>query len=171
MNKVRKNVLVALAALSLGGAAFAAEADAQAQHGKRQQMTQEQRDAKRAEFRAKMAEHQAQRAQKLHDALQLSGAQENAWQAFVASMKPAQRDHAQRPDHKAMASLPAPQRMQQMIELSKRRTAAMESRLAALNTFYSVLSPEQKKVFDEQSARGRGHHGFRGEHHEGKMRG
>jgi Spy/CpxP family protein refolding chaperone len=170
MNIVRKNVLIALAALSLGSAAYAAEgqATAPAQHGARQQMTQEQRDARRAEFQKKMAEHMAQRTQKLHDALQLSSAQEQAWTSFVASMKPAQHDRAQHQDRKAFAALPAPQRMQKMIDMSKQRTAAMESRLSALNTFYSVLNPQQKKVFDEQTADGmgmHGMHGWRGEHH------
>jgi periplasmic protein CpxP/Spy len=176
MNTVRKHVLIALAALSLGGAAFAADTDpAQAQHGQRHQWTQQERDAHRAEFQAKRAEHMQQRAQKLHDALQLSGSQEQAWNGFVASMKPAAREH-QRGEFRGMAQLPAPQRMQKMIELSKRRTAMMESRLAALDSFYSVLTPQQKKVFDEQTSHGMGghgfgHHGQRGEHHQGAMRG
>lgn len=170
MSTLRKNVLIALAALSLGGAAIAAEEQAQAPQGQRQQLTQDQRDAKRAEFHAKMAEHRAQREQKLHDALKLSGSQEQAWTSFVASMKPAER--GQRPDHKAIASLPAPQRMQKMIELSRQRTAAMESRLAALNSFYATLSPEQQKVFDEQTRRGMEHRGgMHGQHREGMMRG
>jgi periplasmic protein CpxP/Spy len=176
MNNVRKNVMIALAALSLGGAAFGAQAQATmpapAQHGAHQQMTPEQRDAMRATMRQKMAEHMAQRAKMLHDALQLSGAQEQAWASFVASMKPTAKEMAQHQDRKAMASLPAPQRMQKMIEQSRLRTAAMESRLSALNTFYSVLSPQQKQVFDEQTAHGRGMGmGHGGGHHGGMMRG
>jgi hypothetical protein len=177
MNTVRKQVLIALAALSLGGAAFAAEPQTAAPQGQQHhQWTQQERDAHRAEFQAKRAEHMKMRAQKLHDALQLSGAQEQAWNSFLASMKPAAREH-QRGEFRGMAQLPAPQRMQKMIELSKRRTAMMESRLAALDSFYSVLSPQQKKVFDEQTSHGmgghgfRGHHGERGEHHHGEMRG
>jgi Ni/Co efflux regulator RcnB len=176
MKTVRKHVLIALAALSLGGAAFAAEQQAPAPQGQHHQWTQQERDAHRAEFRAKRAERMKQRAQKLHDALQLSGAQEQAWNSFVASMKPAHRDGAKRGDFRGMANLPAPQRMQKMIEMSKRRTAMMESRLAALDSFYSVLSPQQKKVFDEQTSHGMGghgfgHHGERGEHRQGAMRG
>src|SRR5689334_14087246 len=125
MNTVRKHVLIALAALSLGGTALATETDTQAPQGQHHQGTGEQRDAKRAEFREKMGEHIARREQKLHDALKLTGSQEQAWNTFTAAMKPAQQ--AQRPDHKAIASLPAPQRMEKMIELSKQRTAAMES--------------------------------------------
>jgi ABC-type uncharacterized transport system ATPase component len=166
MNTLRKNVLIALAALSLGGTALAA----QAPQGQSQQLTQEQRDAKRAEFQAKMAEHRAQREQKLHDALKLSGSQEQAWTTFVASMKPA--EHQQHWDHAAFAKLSAPQRMQKMIDLSKQRTAAMESHLAALNSFYATLSPEQQKVFDEQTRHGMGHHGgMHWQHRDGMMPG
>jgi periplasmic protein CpxP/Spy len=175
MNTVRKQVLIALAALSLGGAAFAAQTDAPAQQGQGHQWTQQERDAHRAEFQAKRAEHMRQRAQKLHDALQLSGSQEGAWNKFAASMKPAAHEH-HRGEFRGMANLPAPQRMQKMIEMSKRRTAMMESRLAALDSFYSVLTPQQKKVFDEQTSHGMGghgwgHHGERGEHGQGGMRG
>jgi periplasmic protein CpxP/Spy len=176
MNKVRKHVLVALTALSLGGAAFAAEQQSAAPQGQQHhQWTQQEREAHRAQFQAKRAERMQQRAQKLHDALQLSGSQEQAWNSFVASMKPAAHEH-RRGEFRGMAQLPAPQRMQKMIELSKRRTAMMESRLAALDSFYSVLSPQQKKVFDEQTSHGMGghgfgHHGERGEHRQGGMRG
>lgn len=165
MKTVRKHVLVALAAMSLGGAALAQQTDTQP--GQRPHLTQEQRQAKMAEFRAKRAQHMAQRQQQLHDVLKLSGAQEQAWNTFVASMKPAERQ--QHHDRAAFANLPAPERMQKMIELSKQRTARMESRLAALNAFYSTLSPEQKKVFDEQTRHFMGEHGGHPGGHRGGM--
>jgi Spy/CpxP family protein refolding chaperone len=40
----------------------------------------------------------------------------------------------------------------------------MEQRLAALNTFYSVLSPDQKKVFDDKAARMQSRFGRHGGH-------
>jgi Spy/CpxP family protein refolding chaperone len=51
-----------------------------------------------------------------------------------------------------------------MIERQKARTASMEQRLAALNTFYSVLSPDQKKVFDDKAARMQSRFGRHGGH-------
>jgi Spy/CpxP family protein refolding chaperone len=63
-----------------------------------------------------------------------------------------------------MAGLSAPQRAEKMIERQKARTAAMEQRLAALNTFYSVLSPDQKKVFDDKAARMQSRFGRHGGH-------
>jgi periplasmic protein CpxP/Spy len=168
MNTVRKHVLVALAALSLGGAALAQQTEPQPAQDQRAHPTQEQRQAKMAEFRARHAQQMAQRQQELHDALKLSGAQEQAWSTFVASMKPA--EPRQQHDHAAFATLPAPERMRKMIELSKQHTAQMESRLAALNTFYSTLSPEQKKVFDEQTRHFMGGHGgHHGGHGSGMM--
>ena len=57
-------------------------------------------------------------------------------------------------DRAAWAGLSAPARMEKMIAMAKQHTAAMESHLAALNTFYAVLTPAQKKVFDENTRGG-----------------
>jgi Spy/CpxP family protein refolding chaperone len=153
MNTLRKQVLIGLAALSMGTATIGAQAQAQAPEGRHgHAATMEQRHAK-------MAEHRAKRVAELHDALKLSGAQEPAWNTFVNATAPAPK--AGRPDRAAWASLPAPARMEKVIAMSKQRTARMEQHLAALNTFYATLTPEQKKVFDQHAMRGfgRGHHG------------
>lgn len=163
MNTIRKNIVIALTAFGLAGGALHAQAQTQApapaegRHG--HALTVEQRQAKMAEFKAKRAERQA----KLRDALKLTPAQQPAWDAFVASMTPAHKgDRAARPDRAQLASLSAPQRLQMRIERQKQRTARMEARLSALNSFYSVLTPEQRKVFDEQAKQHRG-----GRHHRG----
>lgn len=168
MTTIRKHLLSAVAALSMGAAALGAHAQAtsqaQAPEGRYSHAEHQQ---KRAEFAAKRAEFAAKRTAKLHDELKITPAQENAWNAFVASMKPTAR-HAggQRPDRAAWANLSAPQRMEKHIEMQKRRTAAMEQRLGALNNFYAVLTPEQKKTFDEKAAHLQGrfgkHRGMRG---------
>jgi Spy/CpxP family protein refolding chaperone len=167
MNTLRKTLLTGLAALSLGGAMLGAQAQSQAQtpdaHPKAQ-LTKEQRQARHAEFAAKREQMHAQRVAKLHDELKITPAQESAWNAFVASMKRPQRADGQHDDHAAMAGLSAPQRAEKMIERQKARTAAMEQRLAALNTFYSVLSPDQKKVFDDKAARMQSRFGRHGGH-------
>jgi Spy/CpxP family protein refolding chaperone len=49
--------------------------------------------------------------------------------------------------------------MEKMIAMQKQRTAEMEARLPALNTFYAVLTPEQKKTFDHQGMHHHGHEG------------
>ncbi|MGB9108037.1 MAG: Spy/CpxP family protein refolding chaperone [Telluria sp.] len=165
MNTLRKHLLTGLAALSLGGAMIGAQAQSQAPDAHpKAQLSKEQRQAKYAEFAAKREQMRAERVAKLHDALRITPAQESAWNGFVASMKRPQHAGGQHGDRAAWAGLSAPQRAQKMIELQKTRTAAMEQRLAALNSFYSVLSPDQKKVFDEKAARMQSHFGRHGGH-------
>lgn len=107
---------------------------------------------------AKMAEHMDKRAQKLHDALKITPAQESAWQTYLSAIKadmpqPGQFDRA------AFREMPAPQRMEKMIEMSRSHTARMENHLTALKTFYAVLTPEQQKTFDHAMGHfGAGHH-------------
>ena len=158
MTTFRKPLLTALAALSMGAAALGAHAQTQAPNPAADgryghAANQEQRAAKHAEFAAR-------RVAKLHDELKITPAQENAWNAFVASMKPPAR--GPRPDRAAQAQLTAPQRLARHIEMQKQRTAAMEQRLGAVNSFYAVLSPEQKKTFDDKAARLQGRFGKHG---------
>jgi protein CpxP len=173
MNTLRKTLLTGLAALSLGGAMLGAQAQTQTpDNHPKAQLSKEERQAKHAEFAAKRTQKHAERVAKLHDELKITPAQENAWNAFVASMKPAQRDGArQHGDRAALASLSAPERAQKMIERQKQRTVFMEQRLSALNSFYSVLSPEQKKVFDEKAARMQSRFGRHGGGHGGWQHG
>ena len=156
MKTYRKHLLAALSALTLGATALGAHAQTtdqsapQARHGmQHQKLTPEQRE----QFRA-------QRIAKLHDELKITPAQESAWTAFVNAMQPPA--HAQH-DRAAWTHLTAPERMAKMIEMQKQRTAALEQRQGALNTFYSTLSADQKKTFDEKASHfghGRGmHHG------------
>lgn len=163
MNTLRKQVLIALTVLGMGGAAFAVQAQTAAPEGRHASAaSQEQR-------MAKWSEHFAKRQAKLHDALQLSGGQESAWAAYQAAIKPSGA-MAMHGDRAAWATMSAPARMEKMIAMAKQHTAAMESHLAALNTFYSVLTPAQKKAFDGATMQGeRGDHG--GEHMKGKMHG
>jgi Spy/CpxP family protein refolding chaperone len=172
MNNLRKTLLTGLAALSLGGAMLGAQAQNQAPDAHpKAQPSKEERQAKRAEFAAKREQMRAERIAKLHDELKITPAQENAWSAFVASMKHPQRADGQHGDRAAWAGLSAPQRAEKMLERQKARLAAMEQRVAALNTFYSVLSADQKKVFDEKAARMQSRFGGHGGMHGGWQRG
>lgn len=149
MNTIRKSIIIGMTVLGLGATTLAAQAH-EGRHG----------DAAGGQQRhAQWAEKAAARQQKLHDALKLTPAQESAWNSYVAARKPAaQGERGQRPDRAAWKAMPAPQRLEQRIAMQKRRTEAMEARLASLTAFYAVLTPEQQKVFDESSARRGGHH-------------
>jgi len=181
MNTVRKNVLIVLTAFGIAGASLGVQAQAGApgegRHGdamskeqreaKRAEfhdLTPEQRQARMAEFRAKRLEQRAARQAKLAEALKLTPAQQPVWQAFVASMTPPQKGEraSQRLSQEQRAALSAPQRLERRIALQKERTARMEARLSALNSLYAALTPEQRKVFDEQQRRGGRHHGGHG---------
>jgi periplasmic protein CpxP/Spy len=159
LNFTTKTLVTAAALFGLAGSAAAqapatAPADGQRAHASGQQ-------------HHKRGEHMAMRQQKLHDTLQLTASQESAWAAFVAATKPAgdaMRGH--RADRAAMHALPAPQRLEKAIERSKQRTAKMEQRLAALKSFYAVLSPAQQKAFDAQAMHG-GQRWKGGMHHRG----
>ena len=189
MNTVRTNIVIVLAAFGIAGASLGVQAQTGAPHEGRHghAISKEERQAKRAEFRAlspeqrqaKMAERRAKRAEmhaarqaKLADALKLTPAQQPVWQAFVASMTPPQQGEraGQRLSKEQRAALTAPQRLERRIALQKQRTARMEARLSALNSLYAALSPEQRKVFDEQQQRRGGRH-HRGHGGHGMMQG
>ncbi|MDO9192450.1 MAG: Spy/CpxP family protein refolding chaperone [Undibacterium sp.] len=115
--------------------------------------------AKMAErMKAGMEKHQKE----LHDKLKLTAAQEPAWKTFTDAIAP--EAMAARPDRAAMEKLTAPERMEKMLALSKERQAKMEGHLAALKTFYAVLTPEQKKILDASHSRMDGHRMQGGKH-------
>ena len=158
MNNFRKNILIGLTVLGMGSATVHAQNAAPTPDSGRHAsaVTQEQRQAK-------MADHFAKRTARLHDELKITPAQENAFRTYIAAMQPQPRQA--RGERANWKELTAPARMEKMIAMQKERTAEMEARLPALNAFYAVLTPEQKKVFDDQQGkhrRGHGHHGGKG---------
>ena len=100
----------------------------------------------------KMQERMDKRAQRMHDALKITPAQEGAWQAYLSALKSNMPQHGNF-DRAAFKEMPAPERMEKRIEMQKARIARMESNLAATKTFYAVLTPEQQKLFDEKAGR------------------
>jgi len=113
---------------------------------------------------AKMQERMDKRAQRLHDKLKITPAQEGAWQAYISAIKPdmTQRGHF---DRAAFKEMPAPERMEKRLEMAKARIARMESHLAATRTFYAALTPEQQKAFDDKAGRmGHRRHGMMKHH-------
>lgn len=149
MRTFTKSIVIGMTVLGLGGTALAQipPSDTAAKSGMMQD-----KQAKRGE---RMQEYMAKRQAELHAKLKLAAAQEPAWKTYVASMTPPAA--GQRPDRAALQGMPAPQRMQAMLDIMKQGQARMESHLAALKTFYAVLTPEQQKTFDAEFAQHRGH--------------
>jgi periplasmic protein CpxP/Spy len=115
---------------------------------------------------AKMQERMAKHLAAFKQKLQLSPAQEGAWNSYTAALKPTPR---QRPDRAEFAKLTTPERIDRMRVHRVARMAEMDKRGDATKTFYAVLTAEQRKVFDEATLR-RGHEG-RGAHHHGHHQG
>lgn len=151
LTTVRNTLVISLAVLGMGGAAVAVHA--QENNPKAASVERQHQRGHHGD----RAAHMAQRQARLHDQLKLTAAQEPAWAAFTAAGKPGERPA--RGERGQWASNSAPERMEMQLEMAKQHVAHMETRLAALNTFYATLTPEQKKLFDEQGM-WRGHRGM-----------
>ncbi|KQM77369.1 Spy/CpxP family protein refolding chaperone [Xylophilus sp. Leaf220] len=105
--------------------------------------------------------------------LQITAAQEPAWNAFTTAIRP---DPAQRARMQAergeWAKLTTPERIDRMRAERGQRDAEIDRRGDATKTFYAALTPAQQKLFDERPMMhggpggkgGPGHgHGPRGE--------
>ncbi len=104
----------------------------------------------------------------LKKSLQLTPAQEGAWTEFSNAMRPPATP-PQRPDREALEKMTTPQRLDQMQAMRKQHQEQMDKREAATRAFYTRLTPEQQKRFDEQTGkmmRGHGERGGMGGHHE-----
>lgn len=90
-----------------------------------------------------------QRLDKLHADLKLAPEQEAAWKAWSDPIRQqAAQFGERRAEREAMMKLPAPERMEKMLERMKEHQQKMEAQLGVTRTFYGQLNAEQKKVFD-----------------------
>jgi hypothetical protein len=112
--------------------------------------------ARMEQMRAKMEQRMAKRLGELKQKLAIAPAQEGAWSAWTAAIKPTPH---QRPDRAEIERLNTPERIDRMRALRAQRNAEMDKRMDATKTFYATLGAEQKKVFDSESARFMGGHG------------
>ncbi len=83
----------------------------------------------------------------LREQLSLTQEQEPAWDNFIASVPATTK--STRLDRTAMEKLTTPERLELQLNQLKEQEAKMASNLAALKAFYSALTPEQQKTFDE----------------------
>lgn len=86
----------------------------------------------------------AQRAQRLHDELQITPAQEAAFQTWQAAMQPP----AERPERPDRAGLTTPQRLDQELAMAAQRQAQMKVRADATKRFYNQLTAAQRTTMD-----------------------
>lgn len=160
MFKLRKPLLIGMAALSFAALGTAAYAQADGANG---------HSAPTPEQQAKFAKKMAQRQAKWHDELKITPAQETAWQTFLGKIKPVRpAGEPQRPNKEDWAKQTAPERMEHRMAFLKRAETRLADRTAAVKEFYAVLTPVQQTVFDEHFKKMEQHRfGHRGSHRGG----
>ena len=127
-----------------------------------QERSQAHQQQDRANMLERKKERMAQQVGALREKLKLTAAQEGAWRAYVENM---QSNWAQtRLAHPDLAKLTAPERMEWMLSRLKEHEQRMQQQLSATKDLYAQLTPEQRRIFDTETAHRRGQH--RGAHHE-----
>lgn len=146
MKAIRTSLIAAGLALALGSTAFA-QSGPMSGSG----MPQAHNGQAREHMREHMGERHAKHLADLKTKLKLGAGQETAWKTFADAMQPPAMPAA-RVDRAAMEKLATPERIDQMQALHAQREADMKKRGDATKAFYAGLSPEQKKVFDAETA-------------------
>jgi hypothetical protein len=92
---------------------------------------------------------------RLHDALQLTAAQEPDWAKYKAAVAvdPARAGRA-RAAQQMLATLPTPRRVALMRAMLHDDATAFEQRAEAAEAFYATLTPKQQQMFDVLTAPG-----------------
>jgi periplasmic protein CpxP/Spy len=112
-----------------------------------------------ARMQERMSQRMAERMTALKTKLQIAPTQEAAWTTFTTAMQPMQSAAyaGMRASHEALSKLPTPERLDRMRALHNQHMAEMSTRMTqradATKAFYNVLSPEQKKTFDDEFSR------------------
>ena len=108
-----------------------------------------------------MKERMGQRLEAFKQKLQLTPAQEPAWNGFVQSMQPNAEPRHARLDWQGMDKLTTPERIDRMRAMGAQRMAEMDRRGDAVKDFYAQLTQAQQKTFDAEGARMYGQRGGR----------
>ncbi|MCS4510011.1 Spy/CpxP family protein refolding chaperone [Xylophilus ampelinus] len=83
--------------------------------------------------------------------LQITAAQEPAWNAFTAAIRPDPAQWARmQAERGEWAKLTTPERIDRMRAERNQRDAEIDRRGDATKTFYAALTPAQQKLFDER---------------------
>ena len=103
----------------------------------------------------RMGKYAEKRQAELKAKLNLTAAQEPAWNSFVLAMKPPAKPVPQPLDREALAKLPTPERIEKMNAQHEANFTAMQTHMKqrgeAAKQFYAQLTPEQQKVFDAET--------------------
>lgn len=151
-NWMRISLITASLLTAMGGAAFAQTAPNAAQGPMAGASAP--KSGMHEHMRDRMTARHAKHMNELKTKLKLDAQQEGAWKTFAESMQPpAMGAGAGWPERAAMAKMTTPERVDQMQAWHTRMEGEMKKRGDAAKSFYAVLNPEQKKVFDAETAR------------------
>ncbi|HEY2257481.1 MAG TPA: Spy/CpxP family protein refolding chaperone [Variovorax sp.] len=102
-------------------------------------------------FERMQAEH-AKRLAAMKAKLNLTPAQQGAWDTFAAAQQPpAHPPGDMRARWEEFQKMTTPERLDRMQQRQTERAANFAKRADATRTFYATLSPEQQKTFDTES--------------------
>lgn len=108
-----------------------------------------------AKWHEKMLAHWEKHHQALKAKLQLTAAQEPAWQVFTAAVKPTAMPKFEPINREELEKLTTPERIQKLTALHNARFQEMQTHMKqhadATLAFYNQLTPEQQKTFDAES--------------------
>ena len=100
---------------------------------------------------AKMQERFTKRITELKSKLGITAAQESAWTTFTTAMQPPKGHADMRKMHDELEKLSTPARIDKMNAFHAEKQAEMTKKGEAVKAFYNVLTPEQRKIFDDQA--------------------
>lgn len=161
----RSKSWLAVALMAAAAAAATAQTPMPASGEASAQASEQRANPREADRRAeRRAERHAKRMADLKQRLQITSAQEGAWNQFVSAMQPPARQPEPGADRHAFERLTTPERLDRMQAMQTERQNRMAARNQAIKQFYGQLSAEQQKVFDQQTARGHGHGPEHGPH-------
>ena len=153
----RSKSWLAVALMAAAAAAATAQTPMPASGEASAQASEQRANPREADRRAeRRAERHAERMADLKQRLQITRAQEGAWNQFVSAMQPPAHPPEPGADRHALERLTTPERLDRMQAMHAERQNRMAARNQAIKQFYSQLSAEQQKVFDQQTAHGHG---------------
>lgn len=108
---------------------------------------------------AKMQERFNKHMAQLKTKLTITAAQEPAWTTFTTAMQPPKDRADMRKMHDELEKLSTPARIDKMNAFHAEKQAEMTKKGEAVKAFYNVLTPEQRKIFDDQAQKMMGRKG------------
>lgn len=120
-----------------------------------------------AESIAQIQQDQVRRHAQLHDKLDITAAQEDAWKAYVKAAEIRLPQGGGMPRADAAERMTTPERLERELARVNEHRDRLVERVAATKALYAVLTPQQQQLFDAHPAHGPKPHGKKPRHGHG----